>query len=180
MKITQFSYTGDTVKWIYKEEIWEYSRKNIIYANIDEQENLIFLTCGSDYQETHFYYLTFEGEEWLFYDKISGTVIWGPVNQKVTIHLDNLIDISPFTKDNIILILFKMHEKEYIAAYQISGEKIFISEIPSQYKSSYLSSVNHVPTVVCEIPENDEYDRSLWHFKVDRNTGKLIKSNLAY
>ena len=180
MKITQFSYTGGTVKWIYKEEMLEYSSKNIIYASIDEQEDFIYLTCGSDYQETHFHYLTFAGEEWLFYDKVSGKVIWGPIHHKVTIHMDHLIDVSPLIKDNIILILYKMHEKEYIAAYQISGEKRFISEIPSQYKSLYLSSVNHVPSVVCEISGNEEYDRYLWHFKIDRNTGKLIKSNLAY
>ena len=180
MEITKFSYTKETVKWIYKDEEQEYSSKNIIYANIDDQENFIYLTCGPDYQETHFHYLTFAGEEWLYYDKVSGKVIWGPEDHKVIIHLDNLIDVSPFMKDTIILILYKMHEKEYIAVYQISGEKRFIAEVPSPYKSVYLSSVNHVPTVVCEISGNDEYDRYLWHFKIDLNTGKLIKTNLAY
>ena len=54
----------------------------------------IYLTSGFDYQETHFHYLTFKGEEWLFNDKVSGKIIWGPINHKVTIHLDNLTDVS--------------------------------------------------------------------------------------
>lgn len=182
MEITHFCWNRHSVSWIYKDVKREYVAENIIYASVDEQQNLIYLVCGMEFIENRFLYLSFEGEEWVVFDKISDSVTWGPNHQKVTIQLNNIIDVKPsYMEEKLIIILYhEVDGRNKMAAYQINGENRFISEIPSTYKSLYLSSVNQVPTVVCEIPATDLFERSLWHFKIDRMTGKLTKSNLAY
>ena len=181
MEIKDLKWDQTSISWLYDNKLITCEVENVIFGNADTQFDYVYVTSGEKFIETKFYYFSYTGNELLFFDKLNGIIAWSNGTEKVKKHFKKIIDVKLNSTEKLTLVLYEdVANVNKIAGYKVDGNLIFETVVPSSYSVQYLSSVDGIPTIVCEEENSDEFGRRTWHYLIDVNTGDLKKSNLAY
>ncbi|OIK13336.1 hypothetical protein [Bacillus sp. MUM 13] len=183
MEIIDFSWDLESAGWTYEGKEVHVALSNINFANLDAEENYIYIVCGENFSENNIHYLTFDGKEILAYDKTSGSITWEYDGNIIEVQCEHLENARLYTMESLIMAIAADGQgNTKLIGWRLDGTLAFETAAPPEYKLSYLSSVDKKPTVVCEgsPAQSDKYGRNTWHFSIDTATGELIKSELAH
>ncbi len=69
MEVKDFLWGLDSVTWSYDSESRKVELPNINFANIDLLNKNIYIVCGENFSDDQIYYLAYDGNVQLAYDK---------------------------------------------------------------------------------------------------------------
>jgi hypothetical protein len=183
MEVKNFLWNSESVSWSYNGKSINIEYPNIIFANLDIQKNYVYIVCGKNFSEDQIHYLSFEGNQILYYDKINGKISWEFDGKLIDINCKDIIYAIREIKDELVLVISGSQQfNEKLLGFTLEGKLLFEKEPPKGYHFLYLSSVSNRPSVVCQggKEQTDSFGRNEWHFILDMKTGEMLKSDLAY
>lgn len=170
------------VSWIYNKNKYEVVVKNLIFANVNEKEKLIYTTSGKNYCEDTVYFYSYKAKLIMSYSKDTSQVCLEYNENLIIKHLDYLNQANIYKELDIIIVLTRQKNDKKLMIYHIDGGIICEKREPKDYYFSHLTSDGDKPAIVCDGDEKtkDKYGRSTWKFSINSITGELIKLSLAY
>lgn len=175
-------FNDSTVEWYYNGNPIFIKLGNIIIASLDELNNLVLVQTGDDFIVEREYIYNLNGDLLMFNDKKIGLVEWSSSkDKKELLKVDNLIQVGYYPAMNLVLIMYLANNKE-IMALNLNGEYLYEIKEPANYKMMYLQQFRNYISVVCDGDSNyrDDFGRGRINFKLDIQTGTLIKEGLSY
>jgi hypothetical protein len=168
----------DYISWTKNGQLLKFKYKNMFYASLNIEQNIVYIEAGQNYEQDEIYYLLEDGSIHFAYIKKENLIIWQKNKLIKKIICENIKYSKYYAEDNIILVITLEGD---LIGFDMNGSIIFKKKSPEGYTLIYLSTLNNSPVVICDgVNDKDSFGRNRWQFYINTETGTVTKANLTY